>query len=611
MIFTIGTLVLISFAVSLAALVVLIWVISRSEMRFTQADAHTIFEAEKRDETLDDPSTQSERTDSPHGRDGDSLIPPNARRIILFTFATATLWLVLGGSFGLIASLKLHLPDWLNSHASLTFGRMRTMHLNLVIYGWLSLGLMGLALWLIPTIFATPLRLPGLAMAGSVIMNVAVAAGVVAIAFGWTDGMEWLEIPWQIDFFIAIAVFLFVIPLLVTAWHREVGHIYVTGWYYLGALIWFPVLFLVANLPGIHVGAQQATVNWWYAHNVLGLWLTPLGVGAAYYLLPRIIGKPIYSYSLSLIGFWALALFYSQVGIHHLIGGPVPTWVVTLSVVQSIMMFVPVIAVAINQHPLWLRNLGAFRASIPLRFVAIGALLYTAASFQGSLEALRSMNSVTHFTHYTVGHAHLGAYGFVTFVLFGGLYYVTPRLVGRVWPIPGLIRAHWWLVVVGFTIYFMSLTIGGWLQGQAMLDAARDWMESMELTIPYLTARSVGGSLMVLGHFAFATNMVAILAGRGAKRTAGPAVLGTLRHLCRKRGLANEPLSSSVALIGGHSGLCDGVSCYSAGRRYSQCRTRPRSSALYGRRTAWAGVIRRSWLLLLPQPTTPRARAGT
>ncbi|MGO1500317.1 MAG: cbb3-type cytochrome c oxidase subunit I [Marinobacter sp.] len=519
--FTIGTLVLVSFAVSLVALVVLIWTISRSEMRFTQADAHTIFEAEARGEGLDDPGTRPEQTGSPQGRDGDSLVPESSRRIILFVFATATLWLLLGSSFGLIASLKLHLPDWLNSVAPLTFGRMRTMHLNLVIYGWLSLGLMGLALWLIPTIFATRLRLPSVALAGAILMNLSVGAGVWAIGSGWTDGLEWLEIPWQIDIFIAISVFLFVVPLLVTARHRNVRHIYVTGWYYLGAMVWFPVLFIVANIPGLHSGVQQATVNWWFAHNVLGLWLTPLGVGAAYYLLPRIIGKPIYSYSLSLVGFWALALFYSQVGMHHLIGGPVPTWVVTLSVVQSIMMFVPVIAVAVNQHPLWLGNLGAFRASIPLRFVAIGALMYTAASMQGSIEALRSVSSVTHFTHYTVGHAHLGVYAFVTFVLFGALYYVIPRLVGRVWPFPSFIVAHWWLVVVGFAIYFASLTFGGWLQGKAMLDPTRDWMESMELTVPYLTGRSVGGSLMVLGHFAFAFNLIAILVGRGAERKVG------------------------------------------------------------------------------------------
>lgn len=523
--FTIGTLVLISFAVSLVALVFLIWAISRSELRFTQADARVIFDAEDRGEGLDDPSTQPAQTDSPHGQGGEDLVPASARKTILFIFAAATVWLLIGSVFGLIASFKMHLPDWLNSAAPLTFGRMRAMHLNLVIYGWLSLGLMGLALWLLPTIFATRLRLPQMAMAGAVILNIAVAAGVWAIGSGWSDGLEWLEIPWQIDIFIAVSVALFVIPMLVTAWHRNVRHIYVTGWYLLAALIWFPILFIVANLPNVHVGAQQATVNWWFAHNVLGLWLTPLGVGAAYYLLPRIIGKPIYSYSVSLIGFWALALFYSQVGIHHLIGGPVPTWVVTLSVVQSVMMFVPVIAVAINQHPLWLFNLDAFRASIPLRFVAIGALMYTASSFQGSLEALRSVNSVTHFTHYTVGHAHLGVYGFVTFVLFGGIYYVVPRLLGRVWPMPRLIQAHWWLVVVGFTVYFTALTIGGWLQGQAMLDPAREWMESMELTVPYLNARSIGGTLMVLGHFAFATNLVAILMGRGDRRIAGPGLV--------------------------------------------------------------------------------------
>jgi cytochrome c oxidase cbb3-type subunit 1 len=518
LVFTIGTLVLVSFAVSLMALVVLIWAISRSDLQLDQHDADTIFEAEARPAGFDDPSERTEDTRSPIGIGGEDLHPAASRQAVLFMLGMATLWLVIGSVFGLMASFKLHMPDWLNDWAPLTFGRVRTMHLNLVAYGWATAGGVGLALWLIPTIFGTHLRLPRLALLGGVLLNIAVAGGVTAIGSGWTDGLEWLEIPWQFDILFAIGALCLVVPLLATARHRQVHHIYVTGWYYLGAMIWFPVLFVVANIPGLHVGAQQAAVNWWFAHNVLGLWLTPLGVGAAYYLLPRIIGKPIYSYRLSLVGFWALALFYSQVGIHHLIGGPIPTWVVTLSVVQSVMMFIPVIAVAINQHPLWMGNLSAFRASVPLRFVAIGALLYTAASFQGSLEALRSMNSVTHFTHYTVGHAHLGAYGFVSLVLFGGFYYVVPRLLGRVWPMSWLMHAHFWLVTVGFAIYFVSLSIGGWLQGQAMLDPARDFLASMELTIPYLTGRSIGGTLMLLGHFAFAINLVAILAGRGAER---------------------------------------------------------------------------------------------
>jgi cytochrome c oxidase cbb3-type subunit 1 len=334
---------------------------------------------------------------------------------------------------------------------------------------------------------------------------------VTSIAFGWTDGQEWLEIPWQVDILLAAGGAMFAVPLVMTAINRNVHHIYVTGWYYLAALVWFPILFFVANIPGLHAGVQQATVNWWFAHNVLGLWLTPIGVGAAYYFIPKIIGQPIYSYRLSLLGFWALALFYSQVGMHHLIGGPVPTWVVTLSVVQSVMMFVPVIAVAVNQHVLVARNLRVFVESLPLRFVSTGAVMYTLASFQGSMEAVRAINTVTHFTHYTVGHAHLGAYAFVSLVLFGGAYFLVPLLTQRQWPAPKLIALHYWLVFIGFVIYFVSLTVGGWLQGMAMLDATRDFLESMEITIPYLTGRSVGGALMTAGHVVFAINLALIL----------------------------------------------------------------------------------------------------
>ena len=251
-------------------------------------------------------------------------------------FISATVWLVLGSIFGLIASFKMHLPDWLTNSAPLTFGRLRTMYLNSVIYGFLSVGGIGVAMWLGPVIFKTTLRWPKVAMSGAILWNLCVAAGVTAIAYGWSDGLEWLEIPWQIDIGLGIAGALMASSLLTTAARRKVEHIYVSNWYYMAALLWSPVLFIVANTPYLHVGSQQATVNWWFAHNVLGLWLTPLGLGAAYYFIAKIIGKFVYSYRLSLLGFWALALFYSQVGMHHLIGGPVPTWVVSLSVVQSV-----------------------------------------------------------------------------------------------------------------------------------------------------------------------------------------------------------------------------------------------------------------------------------
>lgn len=520
---TIGTLLAFSFLVSLIALAALIWAISRKQFQVTQKDAMTIFDDGKPG-TFDDPSHAKGQL-----REATTLpLSHETRRLLLLGFGTAIFWLLLGSVFGVIASFKMHLPDWLNQAAPLTFGRMRTMHLNLVIYGWLSLAGIATAMWLIPTLFKTHLRKTGMATMGVILWNLGVAGGVIAIGSGWTDGLEWLEIPWQLDILLAVAGACLAIPLVVTAAHRKVDHIYVSGWYYLAGLVWFPSLFFLANLPSTHFGVQQATVNWWFAHNVLGLWLTPLGLGAAYYFIPKIIGKPIYSYRLSLLGFWALALFYSQVGIHHLIGGPVPTWVVTLSVVQSVMMIIPVLAVAINQHVLWIGNFWAVRESLPLRFIATGALMYTFASVQGSMEAVRAVNTVTHFTHYTVGHAHLGAYAFVAMVLFGSVYYMMPRILNRAWPFPRMINVHFWLVFVGFAIYFIALTAGGWLQGLAMMDASKDWLESMELTIPYLQARSVGGTLMTLGHLLFAVNVYSLFAGKQpSKASAGAAIPAT------------------------------------------------------------------------------------
>lgn len=509
---TTGFLLALSFFASLVALAGFIWATVNRQISVDQGHAYTVF-AEGEPGHIDDPTvdTSDDSVEQPDMASIDNA----SRRPVMVLLASATAWLVLGSIFGLVASLKLHWPDWLVDHAPLTFGRIRTLHLNLVIYGWLSLAGLGLAMWIAPRIFHVRLRMPNVPVYGAVLWSIAVAAGALAIASGWSDGEEWLEIPWQVDILLAVAAALFVVPLFLTMLDRNVEHIYVTGWYYIAAIGWFPVLFVIANVPFLYVGAQEATVNWWFAHNVLGLWLTPLGLGAAYYFIPKIIGKPIYSYGLSLLGFWALALFYSQVGIHHLIGGPVPTWLASLSIVHSMMMFVPVIAVAINHHVTVARNFGVFRRSIPLRFVSIGALMYTAASFQGATQALRPVQTVVHFTHYTVAHAHLGAYGFVSLIMFGGIYYVMPRLLGRQWPYPALIPVHFWLTVVGFAIYFVGLTIGGIRQGYAMLDAARPFADSVRLLQPYLESRSFGGALMTLGHLVFAFNFAVMLVRRG------------------------------------------------------------------------------------------------
>ena len=176
-------------------------------------------------------------------------------------------------------------------------------------------------------------------------------------------------------------------------------------------------------------------------------------------------------------------------------------------------MILPVVAFTVNQHLTLKGHLSALRHSPTLQFICLGGLMYTASSVQGSFEALRSVNVITHFTHYTVAHAHLGLYGFVTLTFFGAIYFVVPRITGRDWPWPRLISVHFWLAAIGIAIYFISLTIGGWLQGSAMLDQSRGFMESVQLTLPYLKARSIGGGLMALSHVVFAAHFVRLLIG--------------------------------------------------------------------------------------------------
>jgi cytochrome c oxidase cbb3-type subunit I len=212
----------------------------------------------------------------------------------------------------------------------------------------------------------------------------------------------------------------------------------------------------------------------------------------------------VQSYNLSLLAFWTLAFFYGQVGAHHLIGGPVPEWLVTLSIVQSIMMIIPVVAFSLNMHFTLKGYFSSLLDSLTLRFIFFGAVMYTLTSLEGTFEALRSVNQITHFTHFTVAHAHIGMYGWVSMVIFGGIYFALPRVLNTPWPRPALITTHFWLTAVGFLVYFVMLSIGGLLQGLILLDPARPFIDSVTATLPWLRGRSIGGALMTAGHLVFA-----------------------------------------------------------------------------------------------------------
>jgi len=534
------SLLLATFLMSLVALFLYVWSMSRDLFGNSINAALTIFNKNELD-VVDDPAATTtqlnalQKTMTGHSLIDEGLVKEelsaradadaSSSLAVAICFTLAVLWLILASIAGLISSIKLHSPDWLVQYGWLTFGRIRPMHVNLVAYGWCSLSGIGAALWLIPRLLKTRLVGSNYAIAGAGLWTVGVFLGVVSIALGYSEGLEWLEFPWQIDIFLVVGGALVGFPLWMTLLNRQVKHLYVSVWYIAAAFLWFPVLFLISNIPGLHFGVEQATMNWWFGHNVLGLWFTPIALATAYYLIPKILGKPIYSYNLSLLGFWSLAFFYSQVGGHHLIGGPVPSWLITISIVQSMMMIIPVFAVTVNLHMTVLGHFKAVVYSPTLRFIVIGTMMYTLASLQGSIEALRSVNSVTHFTHFTVAHAHLGLYGFFSMIMFGAIYFIMPRVMNWEWPYPALISLHFWLILAGFFIYVLGLSIGGLLQGLSLQDPDKPFMQSVAVTIPYLQARTIGGALMTIGHFVFAFHFFAIGWKFGPQRL-GAALLG-------------------------------------------------------------------------------------
>lgn len=443
-------------------------------------------------------------------------VDASCRQTVLGYYASALAWLLVGSAAALISSIKLHHPEFLGNIEWLTFGRIRTVHLNTVVYGWSSMVGVGTALWLQARLCRVEMPYPTLLPATVVIWNAGVVWGVFEVLAGHSTGVEWLEFPPPV-----LAVFGFVLLVLFRVSlrmfrQRAARHTYVSQWYLFGSVVWFPILYCSAvGLPwtGLVGGAAWATANWWYGHNVLGLYVTPMGLAAIYYLIPKVTGKPIYSYHLSLLGFWTNALFYSWAGTHHLVGGPLPAWVITMGIVGSVMMAVPVTTVAINHHMTTAGSFHLLKTSPALRFVVFGAVCYTAVSYQGCLEALRPVSRIAHFTHYTVAHSHLGMYAFYTMTMFGAMYYITPRLTRRAWSSARLIRAHFWCCAVGVLSYFAGLTWAGWWQGMMMNDPRVPFLKIVAYTQPYLVARSVSGSLMTVGHLAFAVLVWRMLRG--------------------------------------------------------------------------------------------------
>ncbi len=425
-------------------------------------------------------------------------------RLPVLTFAASAIaWLLIGSAFALLAAFKLDFPDWLAGQAALTFGRVRPAHLHATIYGWISMAGVGIMVWLWARLLKTPLRGQWLVLTAAVLWNTGLLVGVTAILAGGSTGVEWLEMPLTAFLFIVAALLLVAIAMVWTLIHHRVEHFYISVWYLGAGMLWMPFLLLVVLLAP-QKGLAQATANWWFAHNVVGLWLTPVGLATAYYLIPRITGKPIYSYNLAYLGFWTLALFFGWTGVHHLAGGPVPQWLEAVSIAFSFMMIIPVVAVAVNFHKTMTGSFNRLKDSVALRFVVFGAVSYTVVGLIGAVQSFRVYQEVVHFTQHTVAHAHLGVYAFASMIAFGALYHVVPRLTGRDWESSRLVNLHFWVAAGGITIQWAALTIAGFTQGLQLLDPVIPFVEIARSLKPWLLVRSITGVFLTAGHFVFA-----------------------------------------------------------------------------------------------------------
>ncbi len=431
-----------------------------------------------------------------------------------FTLTSAA-WFALATSFGMIAAGYLIAPDFMANIEFIHFGRARPMHVNAVLFGFVTPGLLAAAFYFIPRLLRTELYSHKLGVFNAIFWNITVLSGMIGISFGYTQGREYAELPWPVDIMVVISFMLVVINLLLTVRNRVEPILYVSIWYGMAAVILTACTYCIGNViwkpdTGALVGIPDAILLWFYGHNIFGLLLTPLALAAAYYVLPIETRSPLYSHTLSLIGFWSLIVVYTHIGTHHLLQVPVPTWLKTISIVDSVAMVIPVMVVLIN---LWLTvkgKLGAIHASIPAKFIFTGTIFYFFVNIQGSMMALPVVQRITHFNNWVVGHAHIGVLGFAGVTALGGLYFILPKITDKPLYSKFLADLQYWLVLIGITGFAIVLTIVGLIQGNAWYNGETLYRTLPEIQ-PYYVLRASLGAFIMIGAYLGLYNIIRTL----------------------------------------------------------------------------------------------------
>lgn len=439
---------------------------------------------------------------------------------------SAAVWVILGVLMGLTLALEFVFPDLFRGVPWLVFGRLRQAHVNTVLFAWLSGAMMGTWLYIVPRLTGRKLWSEALGSTCAILWNLAVLAGIVGLLTAHTQSREYAEMIWFVDVAVVAVLLLNMVNVLMTIRHRTEPKLYVSLWYITGTVLWFPMLYFIGNVmwnppTGALTGIDDAIFNWFYGHNVLGLWFTTGLLPVIYYIVPRETRTPLYSHVLSLIAFWGIAFFYTGVGAHHLLWAPIPDWLKTIAVADSFGMILPVVAFMMNIFLTMRGNWNRFMTSIPLRLVITGWAAYVLVSYQGSHQASRSINLITHFSQYVPGHAHLSLLFFAASTLMGALYYIVPRVLNcRIYS-RTLANASYGLYVVGFVFFFGGFLLTGLVQGTNWLHQGLPVWSVLPGLRPYMAMRASGGVLVVLGFVLFSYNILATaIARRPALRPA-------------------------------------------------------------------------------------------
>jgi len=365
------------------------------------------------------------------------------------------------------------------------------------VYGWAANAAFAVAIWILGRLSGMPLRGLGLCIVGAFFWNLGVLIGTVCIASGEMTGIPFLQMPAYVHAFLLVAYAAIATPGILAWTGRRAGTTFVAQWYAVAALFIFPwaysaVQVLLLALPV--QGTAQAVMASWFAANVVNLWLLPIALAAAYYLVPKITGRTLSNYDYAPHGFWTLIFFGSWTGARQLVGGPVPAWIPTLAIVCTMLVLFHCLILALN-----LRAGVCAEGNPVLRFVRAGLLAYLIGGVVTAAFSFRGLAQVVQFTYFPVAQLKLSLVGAFSLPIFGAIYFLVPRVTGAEWPSRGLICAHYGITLLGLLVTVASLAIGGWIQGQGLLNPAESLAAIAARTKPWLLAATAGEALLLLG----------------------------------------------------------------------------------------------------------------